>query len=41
MVIARVEMTENRMFPLHMKSGVTDEDGVSFKATCQDHGYDI
>ena len=39
MVIARVEMIDNRMFPLHMKSGVMDEDGVSFKATCEDQSW--
>ena len=39
MVIARVEMTNNRIFPLHMKSGVTDKDGVSFKETCQDQSW--
>ena len=36
MVIARVEMIENRIFPLHMKSGVMEESGASFKETCQD-----
>ena len=32
-------MTNNRMFPLHMKRKVMDEDGVSFKATCQDQSW--
>ena len=35
----RVEMTDNRMFPLHMKSRVMDKDGVSFKETCQDQSW--
>ena len=39
MVTARLEMIDNRMFPLHMKSGVMDEDGVSFKTTCQDQSW--
>ena len=39
MVIARVEMTDNRMFPLHMKSGVMEETRGSFKATCQDQSW--
>ena len=39
MVIARVEMIENRMFPHHMKSGVMEETGASFKATCQDQSW--
>ena len=36
MVIARVEMTNNRMFPLRMKSNMTDEVVASFKVASQD-----
>ena len=36
MVIARVEMTNNRMFPLWMKSNMTDEVAASFKVAGQD-----
>ena len=39
MVIARVEMKDNRMFPLHMKGGVMEETRASFKATCQDKSW--
>ena len=39
MVIPRVEMIDNKMFPLHMKSGVMEENGMSFKAPCQDQSW--
>ena len=39
MMIAMVEMTNNRMFPLHMKSGVMEEARASFKATCLDQSW--
>ena len=35
MVIARVEMTNNRMFPLWMKSNMIDEVAASFKVASQ------
>ena len=36
LVIARVEMKNNRIFPLLMKSNMVDEIVASFKATSQD-----
>ena len=39
MVIARVEMTNNRMFPLRMKSIMTDEVVASFRAASQDQTW--
>ena len=32
-------MIDNRVFPLHMKSGVMEDDGVILKATCQDQSW--
>jgi len=32
-VIARIKMTDNRMFPLHMKSEMMEKIGASFKAS--------
>ena len=36
LVIARVEMTNKKMFPLWMKSNMIDEIVASFKATSED-----
>jgi hypothetical protein len=33
MVIAKIKMTSNRMFPLHMKSEMMEKIGESFKAS--------
>ena len=38
-VIARVEMTNNRMFPLRKKSNMTDEVAASFKVAGQDQTW--
>jgi hypothetical protein len=39
MVIARIKMKNNRMFPLHMKSEVMEKIGASFKASSQDQAW--
>jgi hypothetical protein len=39
MVIAMVEMTNNRMFPLWMKSNMTDKVAASFKVASQDQTW--
>jgi hypothetical protein len=38
-VIARIKMTDNRMFPLHMKSEMMEKIGASFKASSQDQAW--
>jgi hypothetical protein len=39
MVIANIKMTNNRMFPLHMKSEMMEKIGASFKASSQDQAW--
>jgi hypothetical protein len=39
MVIAKVGMTNNIMFPLHMKSEMMEKIGASFKASSQDQAW--
>jgi hypothetical protein len=39
MVIAKIKMTENRMFPLHMKSEMMEKIGASFKASSHDQAW--
>lgn len=39
MVIAKVEMINNRMLPLHMKSEMMEEIGASLKASIQDQAW--
>jgi hypothetical protein len=39
MVIAKIKMTNNRMFPLHMKSEMMEKIGASFKASSQDQAW--
>jgi hypothetical protein len=38
-VIAKIKMTNNRMFPLHMKSEMMEKIGASFKASSQDQAW--
>jgi hypothetical protein len=39
MVIAKIKMKNNRMFPLHMKSEMMEKIGASFKASSQDQAW--
>jgi hypothetical protein len=39
MVITKIKMTHNRMFPLHMKSEMMENIGASFKASTQDQSW--
>ena len=39
MVIAKIKMANNRMFPLHMKSEMMEKIGASFKASSQDQTW--
>jgi hypothetical protein len=39
MVIAKIKMTNNRMFPLHMKREMMEKIGASFKASSQDQAW--
>jgi hypothetical protein len=39
MVIAKIKMTDIRIFPLHMKSEMMEKIGASFKASSQDQAW--
>jgi hypothetical protein len=39
MVIAKIKLTDNKIFPLHMKSEMMEKIGASFKASSQDQAW--